>query len=130
MHGQNLGMHYLSRYVLCECVISISVSATDGPNTQLCYSLVSKPRLIACQKQQQAVCVCVCFCFNVCVRVCISICVYLQRPSSISQAVGRTPCGLGHKPNPDDRHVSSDFECVSVCICVLIYTAVCLWVCL
>ena len=74
---QNFGIHFgyvvfVSVCLVWVCVISISVSATDGPNPQFCYFLVSRPRLIARQEQQQeAVCVCLCVC--VCVRVCAAV---------------------------------------------------------
>ena len=80
------------------------------------------------------VCVCVCVCAAVfscvCAGVCISVCVCLQGPSSISQAVGRTPCGLGHMPDSDaSPRVSSDFECVCLHMCVDLHSCVCVCVC-
>ena len=75
-------------------------------------------------------CGCVLLCFCVCVRVCISVCVCLQGPSSISQAVGRTPCGLGHMPDSDaSPRVSSDFECVCLHMCVDLHNCVCVCGC-
>ena len=81
---QNLGIHFgyvvfVSVCLVWVCVISISVSATDGPNPQFCYFLVSRPRLIARQEQQQeavCVCLCVCVCAGVCccVFACVGVC--------------------------------------------------------
>ncbi len=103
----------VSRECVHVCIISISVSATDGPNTQFCSSLVSRPCLIARQEQQQEA-VCVLLYFHVSARVCISICVCSHRPSFISQAVGRTPCSLGHLPSFDDI---SCLKWLWVCLC-------------
>lgn len=88
-------------FIVSACVIAISVSATDGPNTQFCYSLVSRPRLIARQEQQQEAAR-VLLCFHAFASVCVSVCVCLRGPSSTSQAVGRTPRSLGHMPDSDD----------------------------
>lgn len=116
---------YFCRECVCACVcdkeISISVSAADGPNTQFCYSLVSRPCLIARQEQQQET-VYVFAAFS-CVwerkSACAFLCVCSQKPSSTSQAVGRTPCRLGHMPICNDASCLKWLSvCVSICACV------------
>ena len=75
------------------------------------------------------VCGCVLLCFCVCVRVCISVCVCLQGPSSISQAVGRTPCGLGHMPDSDASCLKWLWVCLFAYVCWSTQLCVCVWVC-
>lgn len=116
---------------VCVCAISISVSATDGPNTPVSYSLLSRPRLIARQEQQQeAVCVLLCFHKCVCVCVCFRACTlagtFIYKPScwKDSPRFGTHAQFWWHLTPQATLSVSL------FALCVLIHSAVCLCACL
>lgn len=77
------------------CTVSMSVSAIDSQNVQLCYSLLSKPLLSSKGRERE--------------KKCVFACVWL--PSSIHQAEGL-------KVVWDSSQMRRDFKCVFVFMCI------------